>query len=77
MESEYFDSMNYWSNIINSIVAMFVFISSGENYVTVVYPAIVTWGKFVIIYFIPIIFVGLFTLMAMITGIFEDCMLSL
>ena len=51
---------------------MFVFVSSAENYLDVVYPTIGAYNASVLIFFVPCIFIGLFTLMAMITSIFED-----
>jgi len=57
-------------NIIRASVQMFVFLSAGENYTTMVYPAL-KQGRMGIVFFIVAMFIGIFVFMAMITGIFE------
>jgi len=57
-------------NIVRASVQMFVFLSAGENYTTMVYPAL-KQGRMGIFFFILAMFIGIFVFMAMITGIFE------
>ncbi len=65
---------SFWFSF-RSILTMFVFVSSAENYTTVVYPGMQMFhpnGGLVLLLFVPVVFLGMFTMMAMITGIFED-----
>jgi hypothetical protein len=60
----------HMQNVIRATVQMFVFLSAGENYTTMVYPAL-QQGRMGIIFFIIAMFIGIIVFMAMITGIFE------
>jgi len=46
------------ANVVRAIVHMFVFISAGENYVTMVYPAL-NINRFGIFFFAAGVFLGI------------------
>ena len=62
-----YPALDFWK----SMISMFVLMGSGENYTELIYPALdrnyYTFG-----FFCVVIIVGMFTISAMVTGVFED-----
>ena len=62
---------NSFDSFLASTLTMFVFIATGENYVDIVYPAM-EYSGYSIIYFMVFAFVGLFFVVSILIGSFEE-----
>jgi hypothetical protein len=66
----YSSARGTFRNIYNAFITMFIFISTGENYNELVYPAF-SANPWFLAYFFMIIMVGMFFVLAMVIGTFE------
>lgn len=62
---------NSFINFIHAVTTTFIFMSTGENYTELVYPAFRA-SPWYVLYFVVFALVGLFFVLAMVIGTFED-----
>eukprot|EP00457_Paulinella_chromatophora_P000083 gb/GEZN01000083.1/.p1 GENE.gb/GEZN01000083.1/~~gb/GEZN01000083.1/.p1 ORF type:complete len:2433 (-),score=354.77 gb/GEZN01000083.1/:111-7409(-) len=60
-----------FENFFTSLTTIFVFVTTGENYTDLVYPAL-SVNSWLAIYFIILVLIGMFFVLALVIGVFQD-----